>query len=159
MAFGLKHPPSNGARPLLSCARPRSIRTTALTAPLLQELRHGALAGASQPCLFNYVLEFLGANLVEPDKHRGISVEMWRRKVNAAIAAQQRFFHLKIVCAHAENGPLRRRIAQRRDVGRSQRPLPRKEFLIDDPSGVAARRLLFGSPRQRQSVSSDVAPR
>src|SRR5579871_4295324 len=124
-----------------------------------QELRHGALAGAGEPSLFDDGFEFLRWNHIEPDQYGRISIEMRRRKEHLRIAAQQRFLHFQILRTYPQDRSFRSSGSERRNIRRPQRTLPREKLLIDDPRRSAAGPLLFGRPRQCQSIVPYVAPR
>src|ERR1700686_2692677 len=79
------------------------------------------------------------------------------RKDDVRVTSQQRFLHLEIRGAHAENRPGRSGITERGKIRLAQWPFPYEDLLVHHPCGVAARTSL-PARRAAQERNAELDP-
>src|SRR5947209_11364248 len=79
-----------------------------------------AFGRACQPRLDDDLLEDLDADLLEPDQHRCVALEVRDREEDLGIVRDQRLLRDQVLHARAEDRPVRRRRSERREVALAQ---------------------------------------
>src|SRR5215471_15996408 len=79
----------------------------------LKECVDRFLWSARAPRLEYQLFEILETDLLEPHEHRGITIEVRRREVDAGLARDERFLHLESRRANAQDRTFRSARAER----------------------------------------------